>query len=217
MKHSNTPKTRRGFTIMEMMIALSTIAIIATTSLQVASRITQKAESAKLDSDMKVLNSAATIYQKFGGDLSEAADSNRVLQKLITIANSEYADRIPGLSGSMIDPRLRGIKQTEAEADSNQERILWNKDLAQFEKATSGPAGIKEFILDDSYVHEDLEEDRDFAMLYSDDSGWLWSYQEKPTKPIAPPTMVMVYSEDIAESNSSGVPEIEDESGSGRE
>jgi len=110
MKHSNTPKSRRGFTIMEMMIALSTIAIIATTSLQVASRITQKAESAKLDSDMKVLNSAATIYQKFGGDLSEAADSNRVLQKLITIANSEYADRIPGLSGSMIDPRLRGIK-----------------------------------------------------------------------------------------------------------
>lgn len=200
------PTRKTGFSLIEVLVVISVLAIVAGTAFSFISGIKESSDDLKLDSDVRKVNSAVGIYKAMGGSLDGLTDPQEVLDKLKTVVNADLANRMPGLGGSVIDPRLEAVIATEiAEEDFSE----WNPATQKFEVVTDGipkqNIKIKAFALGDEPTVI-VAEARDATMKYSKEDTWVWDYQDRsaggptgptvfavadvPDSPIPPPTGV---------------------------
>ena len=132
----------------------------------------------KLSAEVATLNSAAATYLGFGGNFDDVTKPEDALSKLRSVAHSDIASRIPGLSSSMVDRRIAAVVTSEDNVDSGEARVVWNSTKNTFETATKGE-GITAFFLnpDDAEIERSVDE-RDFAFLYSGTDSWVWDFTE---------------------------------------
>ncbi len=189
MNHSKDKEFREGFTLVEILIAITVMAILAGVASSAFKGIQAGARAQKLQSDVATINSAVRIYIASGGDLSKADTADQVLTKLKSRASAERGRRLTGLSSSLVDQRLSYRMQTEGEAAYEEPRATWNAKDMLFEIAEAGQPGIRSFHFSESAVPATdlVDEDRAGAMLFSKNSGWIWDYQDgQPDVPPGP-------------------------------
>ena len=138
-----------GFSIVDLMVAVAILAIISSLSFQVINKTRIASHEQTFISNVNVVNSAVVIYKSMGGSLAGVSSAQEVLDKLKTVADSELAGRIPGLSGSTIDERL----SIEATTDPvTQSFAKWNSSSERFEvfsDATDQSYKIVKFYLEE--------------------------------------------------------------------
>lgn len=187
--HAPRSQNFLGISLVEMLIAVSTLGILAAAGIaMVSSGAIQGAREAKFEQELKVLNSAVLAYAASGGDLSEVRDAGAVLAKLKTVASPEQRERIPGFSGRFLDNGTVFAIQTKEEARKNSPRFHWNNETKRFEISRSGAPGIV-FAKDSSSGGADIgteaHEHRTLPLAYASEGNWIWDYVEIPV-PVPP-------------------------------
>lgn len=167
----------RGFSLLELLVVLAIVASISALGILIMNRMEEGSKLAKLHQDVETINRAIQLYKSSGGAIPADATPQAVLAKLKTRADRSQASRIVGHRGSVIDHRLTVVMQTEAEADVNKPRALWNSAKQRFEVASLGAVGVKEFRIGESATAA-AEEVRDTAVKYAAESDWIWDYDE---------------------------------------
>ncbi len=133
----------------------------------------------KLRSDVAVINSAIQTYRVSGGNSLATTNPQTAVDQLKKSATSATATTIAGLTGGMVDKRLRAVMQTSAEAARTEERAIFSQADQRFEIAMSGGAGVRQFVLDDALAAVDPgTEDRAPATKLAD-NGWVWDYTDR--------------------------------------
>ncbi|MCB1098688.1 MAG: hypothetical protein KDN22_24160 [Verrucomicrobiae bacterium] len=141
------------------------------------------ATTEKLHTHVNQLNSSVRMYEISYGELGAASSVADVLARLKSRADPSIADTLPGHRGSYVDRRLLGKMQSESEASSDMPRVVWNSDTRRFDITTTGPAGVKEFVLN-SYGKLDPETElRVPGLKYAAEDDWIWDYKERPIPP----------------------------------
>ena len=87
----------RGFSLVEVLTVVSVIAIVASVAVSFVSDIKASTEEAKLESDLKVLNSTVGAYLAFGGNFDGKESLDQVIAKLKSRASSATEDQVVGL------------------------------------------------------------------------------------------------------------------------
>jgi len=179
----------RGFSMIEMVIVVAVIGVLAAAVSIVASGTIQGAREARASQDEKVLNSAVLAYLTSDGDLSGVKGGEAVLAKLKTTVTAEQRQRIPGLSGSFLDPSVEFVVQTEEEAKKKLPRLLWSVTKNRFEVASAGPPGIVSITRrrdvepaspQDGGAETEATEDRRTPFNYAAKATWIWDYADAP-------------------------------------
>jgi hypothetical protein len=124
------------------------------------------------------INAAIQVYTLSGGSLPASATPQAILDKLKTSASAATASEIAGLRGSVIDRRLTTEMQTSSEGAGSQTRALWDGTAKRFVIATSGAAGVKNFLLDDSLAAVDPGTETRTATVKVGGDGWVWNYTD---------------------------------------
>ena len=184
------PCKEKAISLVEMVIAVSVLAIFAGAAVSAFSGIKGFAESQKLVSDVRAINSALNVYAASGGFVGTLSDPQQVFDKLKTSVASNLADRLPSISGAVIDPRLTVETITSIPAGDFAE---WNPTSGQFEIVSNGSPTqsirIKAFALADQPTAAASEE-RNPSMKYSEVSGWIWDYQGRAPDTLPGPTVI---------------------------
>ena len=193
-------KKPHGLSLIELLIAISAIGILALIAVAVFSNATASAKTQKLKSDMAVLNSAVQAFRGSGGSFEGVEDPELVISKLKARTTAAKAKQIPGLSGSLLDPRTAVEWQTAEDAGKDLARIHWNGDKQRFELAFSGEAGIDSLQLDEAAVPEEPvveEAERDTAFTYAATSDWIWDYESDAQRTFRTPTDIQLAPEPV--------------------
>ncbi len=206
-KHSSRPK---AYTIIEVMIVVAIFGLLSATVYNVYGKIHKVANQEKLRTEVKTLNNAISIYQGFGGKFDDITDPAAIIGKLKSVAHSDVANRIPGLSASMVDARLSLKMQTNDESKGNSERVVWNPATNQFVVASGGGPGISSFGLEANPEQIPEPEERDFVHLYAENSTWVWEYEEGAMPTFNVPTRVDVTSSTDVDDGSVPTDEVPD-------
>lgn len=182
---------QQGFSFVEVITIVALLGVLASISYLIVGQVVQSARESKLDSDVRTLNRAVSSYLASGGSLDGVSSSEEVLAKLRTVATLPLKNRLPGLSSSMIDPRISIRWQSDSESGSEGVRAQWDDNTKIFILTNSGSQGIREFYLDDALSEATaVEENRDSVMLYSKESKWIWDYEDQLAPPLTGPTLV---------------------------
>lgn len=163
-----------GFSMIELTVAVVVIAVVATIGIKTIGAIKDGTRLAKLEKDVKTLNSAVNVYRANGGSLTGMATPQEVLDKMKTKASDATVGTVVGLSGSFVDARLRAIMVEDADAGIS--RAVWNATKERFELGTAG-VGAKEFALDAPVVAT-VKEDRTTTVAYGTEDKWVWDYND---------------------------------------
>lgn len=197
----------------ELLVVVAIVGILAAGAMaMVSSKAVQGVREVRASQDQKVLNSAVLAYITSGGDITVAKNAGEVLAKLRTSATNEQRRRIPGLSGSFLDPSVQFVVQTDEEAKRESPRLHWNPKTSRFNIAFSGPPGIISIsrrdggkenpATDQSPPGENVttsepHEHRLTPFSYADKSTWVWDYADVPlTFPDGPSALVTSLPED---------------------
>lgn len=201
---TRTASTRppKGFSLLEVLLTVSILATLSSLAATFVTKFNARVKEQKLNSELATLNSAVSTYKAFGGDLATDTDPFQVIAKLKTVAPKEFTDRIPGLSGSMLDPRVQLVLQNDTEAKSGDPRIKWNATTGRFEMAYTGKIGIKKLILSEEALVDTRATNRQSLFLYSGTSNWVWDYGADTAPTYITPTTHTV---STPSSSSSGV------------
>ena len=116
----------RGFTLVEVMITISVVAVTAGLIVSATSNSTVAVKNKKLEQDVAALNTAISIYKANGGKIVGSWKASKVLEELKTKADSNTREKLAGLRGSMIDRRLKLVDESYAEAASGVPKALWD-------------------------------------------------------------------------------------------
>lgn len=181
-----------GNTLVEMMVAVAVIGILASIAVAFMGNTGQSVQVAKLNSDVKKLNSVVAIYVAEGGSLSGLTDPQAVLDKLKTTITAAEAWRHVGvMTGRGVDIRLVARIQTMDESATDTAHAIWNPNTQQFEVSTTpGQVGIARFDLDDSLTAQSYgnETRARSNMLYNGNPGWVWAPGDHPAQDGVVPT-----------------------------
>lgn len=179
MHFCSTSIRKSGFSLFELLAVVSIIGILGTLSIQIVSNVRGGAKSAKLDSDLGVLNSATKAYLASSGDLSSAKTPADVLQKLKSQASSSSSAVFNGFRGSFLDTRIEFVLQSAEEGESTDRRLLWDSSALQFTLKRNGGPGIKEVRLNDDLAESPvMYEGRQGVMDLAKKDGWIWDFTE---------------------------------------
>jgi type II secretory pathway pseudopilin PulG len=182
------PVSRRAGTsamsLVETLLALGLIAIVSTIAAASVGHINRNAQHRKLESDVRTLNTAISLYVANGGSLAGLTQPDQVLAKLKTArSRSDRARHVGAPSGRFLDPRVAAVPVLES---SWKRRARYDVGTGRFEANESGP-GV-EFLLDESLAEvAAVVEGRDpGAVSYAAHSGWVWDHAAT-VNPSAPP------------------------------
>ena len=128
----------------------------------------------KLQSDVVALNTAIRTYLAHGGSFPANATADVALERLKEEAATVLAARLPGLRGSLIDPRLRGEP-----AGPTGDRAVWDGATQRFTIRSSGP-GFARFVLGTASAPV-AAENRGAALLLADRDKWVWNFSDAGT------------------------------------
>ncbi len=164
---------RRGFSLLELLIALGAISCVVAMGIVQFSGTTSPVKEAKLRQDVAALNRAVSTYRISGGDLNTISTGAAVLHKLKTTAAQRT--RIAGLRGAMIDPRLRGITSS----GNGPLRAVWDNTAKTFVVSKTG-SGFREFVLEGAMdsLPAPVEEDRKVLMAMDSQDKWIWGFND---------------------------------------
>ena len=168
-----------GLSILEVLVTVFVVGVLATITVVGLGNIHKSAGEVKLESDVKTLNRAVASYIGANGKVSDFSDAEEVLTRLKTAADAASSERLLGLTGSAIDPRIRPAYYEEGEIRDGMLRISWNASKAKFEITDNGPGRIKGFVSDVSAIPEEMatsERAGMFALAEKDE--WIWDYVE---------------------------------------
>lgn len=216
-------------------MTVTVVGIVATVAYLALGDLNQGAKNQKLQSDADNLNRAVKVYLASGGSLDGADTVEEVLFRLKSAASSDSSYRLPGLSGSLIDPRLtvrkakkskatqigtvesrnpnqlQQIQQTDQVAgdpvkqepgsvaagaeEASDKSVTWDPTTLSFVVGDSG-GEVAEFYINEESTGTDEEPatiDREGAMLYAKESGWIWDYSDRSPITLPPgPTAIEV-------------------------
>ena len=167
---------RRAFTLLETLVVVGVLSTVAAGGFLLMGSIRETATDTKLRSDVAALNSAVRAYMGAGGTFPASASANAVLSQLKASASDSISNRLAAAGRrALIDPRLVGTETTAV----GPARAVWNRLRQRFEIANRG-AGFSEFRLTDSPtpVAPAAEDSRRTAMLFADESKWVWNFDE---------------------------------------
>lgn len=175
-----------GLSLVEILLTIGVIAIVSTISVLGLSGLNRNTQHRKLETDVKTLNSAITMYVANGGSLNGLSDPGAILVKLkSTRSKDDRAVHVGAPSGRLIDPRVAAVA---VPTDSWKLRAIYNSGSQRFDVASSGD-GV-EFILDPSLaeVAATVETRAPGAVQYASNSGWIWDHANagNPTAPQGP-------------------------------
>ncbi|NNE93614.1 MAG: hypothetical protein HKN23_18350 [Verrucomicrobiales bacterium] len=186
-------KNSKGFSLPELLGIVAVIGILATAGYAVYSSVHQSVKETKLKNEVASLNTAVASYLGFGGNLDSVESPEEAISRLRAVASSDLKDRIPGLSGSMVDSRIAARLQNKEEAATDEARVRWNGTKKTFEIAYSGDPGIAEFYINDNDAEfKHPKEAREFFQLYAAEDDWVWDYQDEKGTVLAGPSDVEV-------------------------
>lgn len=169
----------KAFSLVEALAMIAVLAILATGVVHIASNFQSSIGERKLASDAETINRAVASYLGSGGNLDAVTTPNEVLARLRSKAASDVSNRLPGLSSSLVDPRVAARMQTGDEATKSTSRAYWDAGARRFVVTDSGAPGVKEFFLDETLTEDPAEtEARGSALLYAENSTWVWDFQE---------------------------------------
>lgn len=196
-------KTSKGFSIVELMGMLAVVGTLVSGGVATVSHLSDRASSQKLHSDVKLLNSAVQVYQAFGGDLSSVTTVDQVLARLRSVTDPELVSLVPGMTGSMIDRRLRSVPMSAEEVGSKVERAIWDADAQKFVVVEGGVGGALRFVVgDENEVAPEVDNERSFVLLYSNgESKWLWDFEDRLDDGVQGPTVIHVAGNEVADSS----------------
>ncbi|MEX2578292.1 MAG: choice-of-anchor K domain-containing protein [Verrucomicrobiales bacterium] len=182
--------SRAAFSLVEALIVVSVIGLIASLSIVGVNQMVNSAKREKLLSDVRTLNRGVMAFRATGGDLSGANSPEEVLDTLKQGLAS--AERVPGMSGAKIDPRISFVMQTAEEANSTDLRAYWQPDEQRFAVTRSGGTpGIKLFVHDAEAAERDYgEAENKSAVLYAAEETWIWDYEDVAADAPAGPTEI---------------------------
>jgi len=181
MKTRGASKSR-GFTLIEILVTVLVIAVIGSTSYMAVTSSRDAATAGKLESDVRMINSAVQLFLANGGTLPVDGDARDAIDKLKTRADSDSAATSVGLTGSFIDQRIDPVDQTAAEAATSQPRAIWvPADRMFIVVSAPGQAGIKAFRMNNELAAGDIVYDsRDSNLKAATDTQWVWDYEDQP-------------------------------------
>lgn len=181
MRPSNIrPTLRSAVTLIEVLIAVGVVAVLGGGAFLTVANSRLSAEEAKLQQDVRVINSAIDAYLASGGDLDGAGSPQDVLARLKTRADSTSAPRILGLTGSFLDSRTTALMQTSEEAGSPVLRAYDTTEPSpRFTTATTGGVGVKAFVFDDAAgAAIPTGEARTRTLDQATQTAWVWDYTD---------------------------------------
>jgi prepilin-type N-terminal cleavage/methylation domain-containing protein len=173
---------RSAVTLIEVLIALGVVAILGGGAYVTVANSRVSADEAKLEQDVRVLNSAIDGYMASGGDLDGVSTPADVLARLKTRADSTSAPRVLGLTGSFVDQRTTPLMQTSEEAGTGALRAYYTTSPSpRFITGTSGSAGVKAFVFDDAAgAASPTGEERTRTLDVATQTAWVWDFTNRP-------------------------------------
>ncbi len=173
---NSTVNRLRGFSLVEVLVAVAVLGVtVGVATFFVGTR--ESVVEIKLSQDVSALNKAVKVYVASGGVIGEDWEAAQVVAELKKRATYEDEKRLVGMSGSLIDLRMGVVMETEEEAESGAMKALWLPEARRFEVTNSSQLGVREFVLDDDYIpSEQGRDDRATALLYAENSSWIWDY-----------------------------------------
>lgn len=181
---SSSHRHHSALSLVEVILVVGGLAILSTIGAVSWSAVNRNAQRQKLETDVRTLNSALTVYLSSGGNLAGAIEPNGVLARLKT-SRSKGDRRLHAAAGSgrLVDARVAAVA---VPASSWKSRAVFNAAKQRFEVAGSGN-GV-EFILDPTIAEVAATiENRDLgAVKYSSTSSWVWDHSAT-VNPSAPP------------------------------
>jgi type II secretory pathway pseudopilin PulG len=158
-----------GFTMIEVLAALVTMAAIGTIGYVTISNTKTSADSAKLESDVASINRSIGIYTASGGDTNALTGVEPVLNEL---KKRPASSTTLGVSGSTLDARVWYL----ASSASDPARAVWNNTTKRFEVVQGGGSGVKKFTLNEDLASSAPATDttRTTVKTTSSGSGWVW-------------------------------------------
>lgn len=182
----------KAFSMIELLITIALLAIVAGIGFATVGNVRGGAKEQKLKIDLATLNTAVGVFKGYGGNFKGMTDPALIIAKLKLAVSMDDAKRIPGLSSSMLDARVKLRLQTEKQGASDDPRLYWDATKRVFTLARTGPPGIAQILLDENAPAEvsGTADAKELAFLYSGKSGWIWDFEDG-TKPVmAEPTLV---------------------------
>jgi type II secretory pathway pseudopilin PulG len=158
-----------GFTMIEVLAALVTMAAIGTIGYVTISNTKTSADSAKLESDVASINRSIGIYVASGGNTNALTGVEPVLNEL---KKRPASSTTLGVTGSTLDARVWYL----ASSASDPARAVWNNTTKRFEVVQGGGSGVKKFTLNEDLASSAPTTDttRTTVKTTSSGSGWVW-------------------------------------------
>lgn len=173
----------------QMIAAVAVVGIFSGVAMMKMSNVSDSAEEQRLNVHVASLNSAVKLYVSSGGSLEDLTSAQAVVDKMKSLASN--SDKIAGFGGTLIDPRLTAVQQTDQEAADGELRVVWNAAEKTFKLESSGAKGIKEFKIDPTATPSTIaaEERSSMFELAATDStqgAWVWDYNTDTSASASP-------------------------------
>ena len=175
-----------AYTLLEVLVTVAVIGGVASGAYLIVTNATEASARAKLEQDVKAVNRAIQVYQTHGGRIPAGQTGDAVLARLRREAANP---RLPGLQGSLIDPRMTIRWQKAADASGNKTRAYWDATGMKFYVAESGGnPGVEEFYSGDvpaplpmgvdenGNAFDPNKDDRTGLNLLAAEDKWVWDY-----------------------------------------
>lgn len=124
----------KGFTLVEVLICVAAISVLCGVGMVSIRKTQEIGAQHKLQNDVATINSAVATYLNSGGVIPEEANPQTVLELLKKSASAENAKTIVGVSGALIDLRIRGVEETR----SDHKCAVWNPATKRFVISNTG-------------------------------------------------------------------------------
>lgn len=173
-------RNHSAFSLVEVLLALSVAAILAFLAVVTVARLVNSTQEQKLTSDAETLNRAVMAYIATGGDVGGLKTADEVLEAMKR--QSAAAGRTPGLSGSVIDPRVSFVHETAGKGSGRGPRLYWNGAIQRFEvaKDRQDPGIVSVALAGSEPSPAGGPTERNNSLLYAKDGNWIWDYADAP-------------------------------------
>lgn len=177
-----TLRSRRAFSVMELVVIIAMMGVLATVVLSLVGRQPTAVKDIKLSSDVATLNQMIAVYTSDGGSFKAGSDPQAVLDKLKrSRPQTEWKSHVGPASGRLVDVRLKA-RITSSPEKSGQARAKWNAQKQRFELTTGSGSAVTEFYLDETLARSEPGTDARtpsvvlFNVGKSKNQGWVWGH-----------------------------------------
>jgi prepilin-type N-terminal cleavage/methylation domain-containing protein len=155
---TQTIKTNRGFSLLEVTVGLAVIGVIAASAVSSFSDFTASVKQAEAQQHARQFKVAVDVYQAFGGEIPADATPGEVMAKLKSKADDTSAQQVAGLTGSFINQRMN---LSEAMVENLNPQGL----VGEGEQTTRTPV---------------QKEARKANLKLATEDSWIWDYNDTP-------------------------------------